>query len=181
MSKKTKKLLFAVIILLIFCGVYLVVTKYTADKEAQEAKEETKNQVELINHDSDSITAFSYETTDNTKMSFTKKDDTWTYDEDKSISLTQDTITTMIEKFSDVNADRLIESSASDLTQYGLDADTTDITVTSNDKTDTIHVGAYNGTTASYYVMINDSKDVYLLSSDFVTTFTKTIEELKES
>ncbi|SFB20915.1 protein of unknown function [Acetitomaculum ruminis DSM 5522] len=180
MKKKTLTLIISLFFLVAFIAAYFAVSSYTKNKEEKETAKENENQVTLLTLESDDITEFSYPGSAG-DLSFIKKDDNWTYEADSSIELSNDKVQDIADNFTSVIADRLVENDAKDLSTYGLESPSMTLTVsTSKGTTDKILIGDYNSTTGSYYAMINDKEDVYLLPSSFTSSFSSSVDDLKK-
>lgn len=94
--KKQKKQLIALCILLLICIVAWVgLTKWNKSQEQKKQEEEEASKVMVTDITTEDVNAFSYQYNNET-LSFVKEDGTWYYEADKSISLDQDTMETLV-------------------------------------------------------------------------------------
>lgn len=180
MSKKAKSIILMAVAFVLLLIAYFGVTKMNEKKAEQEAKEEA-NKISIVKIDSEDVTGFSYDY-NGADYSFTKDGENWYSDEDKSISLIQEDIETMLGTVADLKAERLIESTDENFADYGLDQPTQTIEFKSKDGSTTVLlVGNMNSTTGSYYLAVQGEKTVYTVDAASATAFQKTLEDLKDT
>ncbi len=157
MRKKTK-LCILLGVLAAVCVAAFAVSRY------EEKKEEIKNSGDVILEvASDDVTALSW-TNENGTYSFTKNDDTWTYDDDSAFPVDADKITNLISQFESLSAAFSIEN-VDDYSQYGLDDPVCTINMTAGDTTYEIKLGNFSSLDEERYVSIGDG-NAYLLADD---------------
>ena len=99
------------------------------------------------------------------------EDGTWYLAQDKSLSIDQDTVETLLANLESVTSNKEI-ADVTDFDQYGLEHPAYTIDVTTSDGTTTsIYLGDYNSVSSLYYVRIGDSSNVYLITSTLKTAF----------
>ena len=147
MRKQKVQMVVLVAVLTLLIGGYFLLQQY--NKKQAEKEEEDKIQVAEI--DTDAIEAFSYQL-DGETLSFTKTDDNWSYDQNTELHMDNDRIFSMHANVTKVEADEEIDD-VTDLSEYGLDAPSNVITVTTADQTYTFTVGDHNATANCYYFM----------------------------
>lgn len=178
--KKKGKLAACLILLIVLLAVLVVLTQKnsTADDSSTDTEADAEKIVDL---DKDDVTAVSF-LIDGTKVSFTKKDDTWSYDADSAFPLKDSSLTSAISSLCSMSAERTIEGEElSSLEDYGLAEPSNTITLTKDDQTTTIQVGDKNSS-GNYYVSLNDETDkVYLVSTSFDTLFPTDLMEWAQS
>lgn len=175
MGKQGKRLLLLVVILLAAVGSYFGIRTYNDRQEEKKALEEVKKTVAVTEIEADTVTAVSY-MLENKQLTFEKKDDTWIYTEDESIDIDENSIELMIEGATALTSERVIEN-VIDLSEYGIDAPTNIITITTEEKTTTLVVGAQNAITSDYYMTVDNGTSVYTIAASDLS-FNKTVEEL---
>ncbi len=175
--KKQKKQLIALCILLLICIVAWVgLTKWNKSQEQKKQEEEESSKVTVTDVNTEDVNAFSYQYNNET-LSFVKEDDTWYYEADKSISLDQDTMETLIATTAQLTAEQEIKD-YEDLSEYGLETPSNTITLTTGDGTTTLLIGNKNDMLSQYYVKTNQSDSIYLAGSAVYTTYQKGIADL---
>lgn len=175
--KKQKKQLIALCILLLICIVAWVgLTKWNKSQEQKKQEEEEASKVTVTDVNTEDVNAFSYQYNNET-LSFVKEDDTWYYEADKSISLDQDTMETLIATTAQLTAEQEIKD-YEDLSEYGLETPSNTITLTTGDGTTTLLIGNKNDMLSQYYVKTGQSDSIYLAGSAVYTTYQKGIADL---
>lgn len=175
--KKQKKQLIALCILLLICIVAWVgLTKWNKSQEQKKQEEEEASKVTVTDVNTEDVNAFSYQYNNET-LSFVKEDDTWYYEADKSISLDQDTMETLVATTAQLAAEQEIKD-YEDLSEYGLETPSNTITLTTGDGTTTLLIGNKNDMLSQYYVKTNQSDSIYLAGSAVYTTYQKGIADL---
>ena len=175
--KKQKKQLIALCILLLICIVaWAGLTKWNKSQEQKKQEEEEASKVMVTDITTEDVNAFSYQYNNET-LSFVKEDDTWYYEADKSISLDQDTMETLVATAAQLTAEQKIKD-YEDLSEYGLDTPSNTITLTTGDGTTTLLIGNKNDMLSQYYVKTDQSDSIYLAGSAVYTTYQKGIADL---
>lgn len=175
--KKQKIQMFVIVVILLLCIVaYFAATQYAKSQEQREKDSETQGQVSLSIAKTDDVDAFSY-IVDGTTYSYTKSGDGWTCDNDASLKLDTDQITTLLDNLKKVTAAEAITDYDS-LSDYGLDQPQNTITVTCGDETTTIDIGDYNEMLSEYYVKVSGDEKVYLMDSTLKDAFSKTADTM---
>ncbi len=175
--KKQKKQLIALCILLLICIVaWAGLTKWNKSQEQKKQEEEEASKVTVTDVNTEDVNAFSYQYNNET-LSFVKEDDTWYYEADKSISLDQDTMETLVATAAQLTAEQEIKD-YEDLSEYGLDTPSNTITLTTGDGTTTLLIGNKNDMLSQYYVKTDQSDSIYLAASAVYTTYQKGIADL---
>ena len=175
--KKQKIQMFVIVVILLLCIVaYFVATQYAKSQEQREKDSETQGQVSLSIAKTDDVDAFSY-IVDGTTYSYTKNGDGWTCDNDASLKLDADQITTLLDNLQKVTAAEAITDYDS-LSDYGLDQPQNTITVTCGDETTMIDIGDYNEMLSEYYVKVSGDEKVYLMDSTLKDAFSKTADTM---
>lgn len=175
--KKQEKQLIALCILLLICIVAWVgLTKWNKSQEQKKQEEEEASKVTVTDVNTEDVNAFSYQYNNET-LSFVKEDGTWYYEADKSISLDQDTMETLVATAAQLTAEQEIKD-YEDLSEYGLETPLNTITLTTGDGTTTLLIGNKNDMLSQYYVKTDQSDSIYLAGSAVYTTYQKGIAEL---
>ena len=169
-KKKGKGLLFAVLILIVLLVLYFVIDlqQKKADQEAEtEETEESSLPVSVTNDEIAKVTVKNGDVT----MTYTKNDDTWTYEEDSDFPLDESAVDTKMSKLTSLTVDRVLES-PEDLSEYGLVEPKQEVTVLKTDGTAfTLYIGNQNSSNNDFYVKVDDGTDVYTMPASSVNVF----------
>lgn len=118
---------------------------------------------EIIATSESALTAVSW-TEEGTTLSFTKTDDTWSDASDADFPVDQEKMSDFLEHFESVHASFIIEN-VEDFGQYGLDAPSCTITLTSDEGDTVIQLGDYSTMDEKRYLTLGDGT-VYLIDDD---------------
>ena len=163
--------------LVVLAAVFLGIRQYNKNTvSATSTTEDTQETVLDVN--SDDITSFCYVYEGET-YAFEKEDETWYYADDHSLNLNQDRIKTMILKVAPLKADQVIEN-VTDMSQYGLADPERTIQYETADRSVIINVGNLNSMTSQYYIAFPSEMKVYVVTTNVVTGFNYTLEDLVE-
>jgi hypothetical protein len=112
----------------------------------------------------------------NAKAEFTirQKSGVFSLDGISTALLNQDTLSTDITTVADIEATRVIENNAKDLSKYGLANPKTVLDVTCKGKTTTVNVGNDTPTSSGTYISLKGSNKVYLANSTIGSSFLAT-------
>ena len=117
-----------------------------------------------------------------TKASETKasetEDEQWVCDNDPELKLNTSKIATMLGCITSITASEKFDADT-DVSDFGFDTPQNTITMTTDDNTYTIVVGAKNAMLSQYYIKVND--DVYLSSTTIPGQFAVTLDDLIQS
>lgn len=136
------------------------------DESIEDSTEESK---ESISNGTDS--------TEESESSETE-DVQWVCDNDPELKLNTSKITTMLGCITSITASEKFDADT-DVSDFGFDTPQNTITMTTDDNTYTIVVGAKNAMLSQYYVKVND--DVYLSSTTIPSQFAVTLDNLIQS
>lgn len=102
----------------------------------------------------------------------------WVCDNDPELKLNTSKITTMLGCITSITASEKFDADT-DVSDFGFDTQQNTITMTTDDNTYTIVVGAKNAMLSQYYIKVND--DVYLSSTTIPSQFAVTLDNLIQS
>lgn len=102
----------------------------------------------------------------------------WVCDNDPELKLNTSKITTMLGCITSITASEKFDEDT-DVSDFGFDTPQNTITMTTDDNTYTIVVGAKNAMLSQYYIKVND--DVYLSSTTIPSQFAVTLDDLIQS
>ena len=170
---KAKRLIAALIVLVLCTGAYFLVKNLDLEKTEEE---ETVYITEL---DASDITAFSF-VRDGQTLSFTKTEDTWSYDGDSSMTMNQTSMASMASMLAKVEAKQVLEDHET-LSEYGLDTPSNTVSFTTKAGTKTLLIGNENKAASGHYVMFEGEETVYLISSALPNKFDCGLDTLEET
>ena len=102
----------------------------------------------------------------------------WVCDNDRELKLNTSKITTMLGCITSITASEKFDADT-DVSDFGFDTPQNTITMTTDDNTYTIVVGAKNAMLSQYYIKVND--DVYLSSTTIPSQFAVTLDDMIQS
>lgn len=178
MQKQKKQFLILCIILIAFVAVFFIMKAVTKHQEEKEAAQAEAEKITVLSLNTEEITEFTYQY-EGTSLTFVKEEDTWYYQEDKTISISQTMIETMLSKVAEITAEQQI-TTTDDISQYGMDAPLNVIEIQMGETIVTITVGTQNTITSQYYMMVSNDDTVYLTDSTVYSAFQKSVEDLTE-
>jgi hypothetical protein len=176
---KPRGLLAAVIVLAALGGaLYWSNRKQKADAAKPAADTTTK----ILSIPEDQIKEVSIKKTGAETTVLRKGDDgKWQIAEPKPLRADQDTAKSLAGAFATLNADKVVEDKAADLSPYGLNAPTLDVTVTKKDgKSQEFLVGDDQPTGGGSYAKLAGDAHVYTIASFVKTSIDKTPNDLRD-
>lgn len=177
MKKKQRQMIGMLLALVVLAAAFLGIRQY--NKNASSATSTTEDTQEtVLDVNSDDITSFRYVYEGET-YSFEKEEDTWYYTGDHSLNLNQERIKAMILKVAPLKADQVIEN-VTDMSQYGLADPERTIQYETADRSVIINVGNLNSMTSQYYIAFPSEMKVYAVTTNVVTGFNYTLDDLVE-
>ncbi|MCI5649326.1 MAG: DUF4340 domain-containing protein [Fusicatenibacter sp.] len=181
--KKKGKLIGALILLIALC-VILIVLKQKGSTDGDESSSASEEETEtVVAIDSEEITGLAF-TMDGKEVSFTKTEDTWSYDQDETFPLKESKISSIANQVCSITAKRVIEGEdKGELSDYGLDDPTNVLTITEADGTQIVlQIGDENSSSGYFYLMLNEDTDkIYMVSTSFDTMFPENLMACAES
>ena len=177
MKKKQRQMIGMLLALVVLAAAFLGIRQY--NKNASSATSITEDTQEtVLDVNSDDITSFRY-VYEGEAYAFEKEDDTWYYADDHSLNLNQDRIKAMILKVAPLKADQVIEN-VTDMSQYGLADPERTIQYETADRSVIINIGNLNSMTSQYYIAFPSEMKVYVVTTNVVTGFNYTLDDLVE-
>ena len=177
MKKKQRQMIGMLLALVVLAAVFLGIRQYNKNiASATSTTEDTQETVLDVN--SNDITSFRYVYEGET-YAFEKEDETWYYADDHSLNLNQDRIKAMILKMAPLKTDQVIEN-VTDMSQYGLADPERTIQYETADRSVIINVGNLNSMTSQYYIAFPSEMKVYAVTTNVVTGFNYTLDDLVE-
>ncbi len=178
MERQTRPFLILCAALVAFCGAFFGLKFYNWHLEARAAVWEETEKITVAGIPADDVLQFSYQY-DGEELTFVKEGDTWYYQGDKTISVSQSGISDMLLSLEEITAEGEI-TEAEDLSRYGLDEPANTIWLKLPEGDITITLGRYDDTTGQCYLMISGDDSIYLVDSAISSTFQKSVGDLTE-
>ena len=177
---RKKQWITLIVVLAVFVAAIAGMKAYNAKQEKAATEKEESEKIYALTFSSDDVTGISYKYSDDI-LEFSKTDDdTWICVSDESAQIDADKMKTMLSALGSMTADSKVEQ-PEDLTQYGLDTPTQEVTLTFADgSVKTLTFGAENEIVGGTYVQVSGDDVVYLVGSSYVnTTLNKGVDDLK--
>ncbi len=165
MSQK-RNLILLLALFLVLSVIYIGLDKWNQAEEEKEAKKAEEEMIQVI-VDAD-ITWIQY-TDGSNIMSYVLENDTWQFEIDTEIPMSQENVENIEKTISELTAVRELESPDA-LEDYGLTNPSYTLKYKSDGKENSILVG--NMTGENYYLMVEETQKVYVCTSDLVNTLT---------
>lgn len=178
MKKQKRQFIILCVVLVAFCGTFFGLKAFNKHQEEKEAQKEEDEKIKLTGMSADKITEFSYRN-NSEEITFVKEDDTWYYQADKSVSIKQTSITSMLSNVGTITAGQKLEA-PENISEYGFDEPQNVIRLKGTDQELTITIGMYNSMTSQYYLMVSGDDSVYLVDSTIYTAFQKSVADVTE-
>ncbi len=168
--RKAAKLYALLGVLVVICIAAFAVSHH------EEKKEEIRTSGEAIMEiAADTITNISW-TNDSGTYSFTKADDSWSYDDDTAFPVDDSKVNDLLTQFESFKAAFSIEN-VEDYAQYGLDEPQYSISVTADGETYTLQLGDFSKMDEERYVSLGDG-NAYLAEHDPMEEFDAVPDDL---
>lgn len=175
--KRTVKFAGCLLILAVLLGVLFGVSRMN---HAEETEDENTETTPVTADEEDEVTAVSFRIAGQ-EVSFTKKEDEWSYDQDPEFPLKQTSIDNIVSKIVALEAEQVLEDGTVDPADYGLDDPSQVIQYTAGEETTKISIGDENATTSLWYLSLNDNTDkIYLVNQGFDSMFPDDIMSFAE-
>src|SRR5579862_9093796 len=176
---KPRGLLAAVIIL-----AALAVALYWSNRKqkAEAAKPATDTTTKILNIPEDQIKEVTLKKSGGDATVLQKGDDgKWKLTAPKPQRADQDTVKTLVSTLSTLNADKVVEDKATDLSPYGLNSPNLDVTIVKKDgKAQDFLLGDDTPTANGAYVKLAGDPHVYTIASYVKTSLEKTPNDLRD-
>lgn len=178
--QKQKKQFIAIIILLVVCvAAYVGLHIYNDKQDKKKAADADAKKITVTSLKSDDIKSFSY-MNQGQKLSFTKENGNWVFEDDKTIPIDQNAISSMLSNVTALEATDSVKD-YQNLSDYGLDKPVNVITLTTADGTTTLSFGSENKMLSGNYLLKDGDKKVYLVGTTTKTAFDKSVKDLTKT
>ena len=204
MNKQKRTFLILTIVLVACLAGYLGLLNYNKYKSDDDSESESDS-VEALSLDSSDVNSVSFlidgqeysfsrikseDTSDETEATESEKtdteteensesstddDDQWVCDNDTSLKINTNKVTSLLGDATSITASKKFDSDA-DTSDFGLDEPQNVVKLSTADKTYTITIGEKNAMLGEYYIKVND--DVYLSGTTILGTIPDSIDDM---
>lgn len=169
MNKK-KRIIVILGILCLALIAYALVINLTGESE------DDSEEIVLSSLNPEDVISYSYKHYDDAEYgdelyTFVKENGAWYYEADRDFPVSQFMATSKVNSVCEITAKRVVEEKPEDIAQYGLDTPYLTVSVSDSADTYTYHVGDYNSSTLTYYVMQEGNDTVYLADAQLFLAF----------
>ena len=177
MSKRTKTLLLALIVLALLVGLFFVVKLLLPQEDEATSSSEVSTSVKLISMSSEELASVEVSRPEGGYV-LKIKDGESSIDGLEGLPLDSDKISSVISQATSMTAKETIEESPASLGLYGLDQPSYSLTVTKTDGSSfTMEFGLESSASYGTYVKLSDSNAVYLVYTSDLSSFAYTAED----
>ena len=166
--KQTMLLVFLIVFVIVLIVAYFAMIRVAKSKEAEAVNDDA---IELFTLNTDTAKKLNVENENGTFV-FVKAKDAWTLESDKSITLNETVVSTMLSTLKTINASRSVREDVEDLSEYGLDKPKITISVELEDGVRAkIELGNEVPIQGGYYGMVDGENHVYVMDESYYTNF----------
>lgn len=169
MNKKIRIIVILGVLCLLLAG-YVIITNISDNGENED------NTITLSGISAEEMTSFSYQHYGDAEYgdelyTFVKESGIWYFEDDKDFPVSQRVAMAKAEIIGNITAERVVEENPDDIAHYGLDTPYLTVSVSDGEDTCTYHVGDYNASTMTYYIMQEGIDTIYLADADLFVAF----------
>ncbi len=177
MSKRTKTLLIALLVLALLVGLFFAVKLLMPPEEAPSSSEAGSTSVKLISLSSEELASVQVTRAGGGYILRTKNDEA-SVDGLEGLPLDADRTKSVISQATSMTAKEMVDENPSNLGLYGLDKPSYSLTVTKIDGSSfTLEFGLESSASYGTYVKLSDSKEVYVVYTSDLTSFAYSTED----
>lgn len=178
-GKKIKKLVIALILVILAGLAYLFLLRYSdKQKEAESQKEQEEAAASVVfETDTDEVSSISFSGDDGI-LTFEKKNDTWICPDDSVFQMNENKIQKLLADISSVSCTRELDARG-DLAQFGLEEPANTIQISLSDGTEKdLYIGDKNTSTHELYFQTEEKSDkVYMTKTAFDSDFAGKLQD----
>lgn len=168
---RSKRMIVLLCVLVIACAATFGMMHYEQQKEKIQAKDQV-----ILEIPPEEVQTLSWQY-DEESLSFHRDEEgVWRWDEDDAFPVDEDAMNTLLNWFSSLGTTFVIED-VEDYSQYGLSEPECTITLTTQEESYTVTLGAFSQMDSQRYLSIGDG-NAYLMSTDPMEDFQITIRDL---
>lgn len=173
MKKQKIQLIVLVLVGLICVGGYFLIRSLNLEEEPEETE------TVITDFAAEDVTELTV--SGDVTLDFVKEDDTWTENSIPEEPIVQGEVETLISRINHLTTTETVLEAPADLSEYGLSEPFRTVTATLSDQTSvTIHMGNESSLLGKYYIQVEGSDSVYLISAYIVSGFEKAPEDFIE-
>ncbi len=172
--KRTARLLFMILLLVILVSMCLVIRSCDREEPQQEEQQIVYDASDI---DGASVSSLTVEN-ENGSFSFELQGNGWVMSEAPALEIQTDIVSQLAQNMTDITGTNRIEN-VTDLAQYGLDEPSVKVSITDKNGEETYRFGALNGLIDAYYFCSEQNPTyVFTVESSVCDSFTFDISEL---
>lgn len=176
MKKQARQMIGLLAVLIALVAGY-VALKCFNEKQADQPVVDERTALMQLNEEN--IVEISYDY-DGETYAFKKGEDAWHLASDPDLSLSQYQFETMASYLAELRVEETV-GETSDLSQYGLNAPQKTINFKTAQEDCTVLLGDYNSMASGYYICLEGENAVYMVSSNFMSVFNYSLDDLVET
>jgi len=178
-KKKRKTLLLLLIGMVLLVGAYTWLVQYNKKKEQSAAELADETVASIVTIEADAIDTIYFKNSSGEMTIEKGEDGNWKYTEDDSFPVSQTNAENMKNALTNITSSRTITEETGDLTAYGLNNPSIQITVTTKDKEATkVSLGAKAPVAGGYYARINEGDEIYIVTAGFYNYFDYSLTQM---
>lgn len=178
-KKRNSTLIILLIVMIAMVGACLWLVNFKDKQAAEKQSEESTEEDVVATVDTDSVESI-YFSNENGDMTLVRGDkDVWKNANDDLFPVNQTYVQSMLAGLSSITSSRTMKDETDDLSKFGLDSPSVQVTATLKDGTKTsIAMGASAPVNGGYYATINGGSDIYIISETFYNYFVYSVEQM---
>lgn len=173
-KKKRNRLIILFILLLATAGAFAALRLYKENMPEEESAMESYSAVSI---DGSQITDIGIIGNDG-NVNLIKEGDTWKCMDDEEFTIDGSLVKNFLTDASEITASARIEN-VEDMSEYGLDNPSVNLTLRWENNMYTIKLGDYNSIISGYYLNVNDEAAVYVVDSSVYYSLNKSADDFR--
>lgn len=173
-KKNLKRLISMGVLILVLAGLIVgyIIQKDLNVKKAEEEAAESQQTLETVFDKGNAIVTGLDFVSEKGELSFSYVNEGWVYDEDNNYPLKQESIASMADAVSKIEAVETVKEVSEDMSQYGMDAPSLTVNAVFSDGMEkTFTFGAVNTFNECQYLTISGDENLYMINSDVAYPF----------
>lgn len=165
--------------LLVLCAIAFLAYFIISANSSSQTTNEPNSYVYVDQNDIDSVRVFTFDASlqDEVSLTYSSKIG-WCLDHNEHIPLKNTETRAIISAFSTVVATQKVESASSDLSEYGLDNPSYNVSIKALGNTKHYYFGDFNKSLNSYYFKTDQSSTIYLVPANYIENLKISIIDL---
>ncbi len=180
-KKNLKRLITLGVLLLVLAGLivgYFVQKDLNVKKAEEEAAANEQTLTTVFDKGNSIVTGLTF-ASEKGNLSFSYVNDSWVYDEDNNYPLKQESVASMADAISVIEAVETVKDVSDDMSQYGMDTPALTVDATFSDgNVKTFLFGAVNTFNECQYLTISGDENLYMINSDVAYPFATDLDTL---